>query len=134
MGDGASRGADARGIRKPVGAAGACARSGRLDQRHEIAGGCWQCRLQSRASQGRYRARGTCWSPGRFVHHVSQAVSAERVSEGRRVEMSAKDAARTTEEIENRSVPHSVVREFGGGYSRRDFLKAAGSGIVLTSV
>jgi putative selenate reductase molybdopterin-binding subunit len=48
--------------------------------------------------------------------------------------MSAKDAARTAEKIRDRSAPHSVLRESIQSYSRRDFLKAAGSGVVLTAV
>src|ERR1700687_578420 len=107
MGGRASRCVDAGGIREPPDAAGPRAGYGRLDEGRETAGGRRQRRLQSRAGQRRQRARGAGRSAGRFLHHVSQAVSAKRVPEGRRVEMS---------------------------YSRRDFLKAAGSGVVLTAV
>ena len=53
---------------------------GGLDEGREIAGGCRKRRVQSRAGQRRQRARGARRGPGRFLHDVSQAVPAERVS------------------------------------------------------
>src|ERR1700690_2082765 len=104
MGGGAAQRDRAGGIRKYVDDARPRARSGRLDEGREIVGGCLQRSLQNGAGERRRRARLAGRGRRRFLYDVSQAISAERVSERRGFPMS---------------------------YSRRNFLKAAGSGVVL---
>src|ERR1700682_6421519 len=107
MGGGTAQRGDAGGIRKLADDARARAGPRGLDEGREIVGRRRKLRVQGRAGQGWDRARRACRSRGRFLHDVSQAIPAERISERRRVEMS---------------------------YSRRNFLKAAGYGVALTAI
>src|SRR6202171_3435626 len=107
MGGGTAQRGDAGGIRKLADDARPREGPRGLDKGREIVGRRRKLRVQGRAVQGWYRARRACRSRGPFLHDVSQAIPAERISERRWVEMS---------------------------YSRRNFLKAAGYGVALTAV
>src|SRR6266849_5088809 len=107
MGPGAAQRNHTGGIRKPAHDARPRPRSRGLDEGREAARRCRHRGVQSCARQRCEGARRADRIARRIMYNLSQAISAQRVSPPRRFEMN---------------------------YSRRNFLKAAGSGIALTAI